>query len=413
MPSSLDVSAQVAPGEQAPDDPSGATRAELADELISARRRIAELERQVEAQNAELRAIETTLQLANEYLRDLLGAVSDALLVVDDAQIILTANRAALQLLGYEDHELLGEELRVVAPDIHVEVAGTASGLDAVARRSDLVLRTREGEPIPVLFAISRLQDAYGDVVHVCAATDMRERLRLESELHHAQRLESLGQLSAGVAHEINNPLSYLIGNLEYLSDELPEALWAEQPEARAAFEQACEGAHRVREVVADLLSFARTSADELHSVDVHRVLESTLRLVGGQLKRRAQLRREIAPVPSVRAQHARLGQVFLNLIMNAIQALPEDKSGNWIRIRTIVGDEYVVVEIADNGPGIAPEVRSRIFEPFFTTKPSGVGTGLGLSICHGIIKRFGGHIALDTEMGRGTAFSVHLRIAE
>lgn len=390
---------------------------ELVSQLRAARQRIHELERYALDKTRELQAVERTLSQANEYLSDVLQAVSDALFVVDDAGVVLTVNRAALSLLGYEDHELLGEELRLLAPAIELETLGAGEGRERPAHdgpvRVNTALQTRTGESIPVLLSISRLQDAQGDVVHVCAATDMRERLKLESELHHAQRLESLGQLSAGVAHEINNPLSYLIGNLQYLSEELSDNVLAHHPDAREALEQASEGAERVREVVADLLAFARQEKDDLKAVDMRRVLESTIRLVGGQVKRRAQLRSEITMVPMVRAQPARLGQVFLNLIMNAVQALPrERRRDNWVLIRTEARTDEVVVEVRDNGPGIPDEVRTRIFEPFFTTKPVGVGTGLGLSICHGIIKRFGGRITLTTELGQGTSFFVHLPIS-
>lgn len=424
-------------------DSSPSHASDLERELRAANRRVEELTREVARHRAELHSVENTLRLANNYLSDLLSAVSDALLVIDQSQVILTANRAALLLLGYEDHELLGEELQVVIPDLPLERAlaeasartaetpsvpagdsdssAESRSLDAPATpkphtgrlRFDTHLCTKDEQRIAVMLAITRLQDGFGDIVYVCAATDMRERLRLESELHHAQRLESLGQLSAGVAHEINNPLGYVIGNLDYLRDELPEDVLTQLPEARDAIEQACEGAMRVREVVGDLLAFARTGDDRLDAIDVTQVLESTLRLATGQIRTRARLTRQITKVPKVLAQRSRLGQVFLNLIMNAVQALrAESSEQNWIHIGTAAAGERVTVEVRDNGPGIPPDVRSRIFEPFFTTKPFGVGTGLGLSICHGIIKRFGGDITLETELGTGTAFFVHLRVA-
>ena len=384
------------------------------DELQMARTRIVELERELTEQRAELGSVENTLRLANDYLSDLLSAVSDALVVIDREHIILTANRAALQLLGYQDHELLGEQLHAIAPTVELDLARLTVGSDdAPQRYTNVGLRSKDGRHIAVIFRVSRVQDAYGDVVFACTATDMSERLRLENELHHAQRLESLGQLSAGVAHEINNPLGYVMGNLDYLRDEMQERVLAEIPDARAAIEQAYEGAIRVREVVGDLLAFARTGDERLESVELRQVLESTLRLATGQIKGRARLTRQFDSVPRVLAQRARLGQVFLNLIMNAIQALgsatPEH---NQLHLQTSVSDDRVVVEVRDNGSGIPPDVRAHIFEPFFTTKPTGVGTGLGLSICHGIIKRFGGDITVDSEVGRGTSFFVYLQAA-
>ena len=395
------------------------TDREFERELSAAREKIAALEQQVAEQRAELSAVQATLQLANDYLTDLLQAVSDALLVVDDAHMILTVNRAALHLLGYQDHELLGEDLALVAPSLQADdtpdVILEAVALGAASSHREFSLRTKDGREVPVLLTVSRLQDRFGDLVYVLAATDMRERLRLESELHHNRRLESLGQLSAGVAHEINNPLGYVIGNLDFLRDELPEDWQQQVPEAARAIEQAYEGAMRVREVVSDLLSFARTGGDTLESVDVNQVLESTVRLVSAQLKSRARLIYEPLTVPRVRAQRARLGQVFLNLIVNAIQALPVDQlEQNRIWLATSAcSNGQVSIEVRDNGPGIPDAVCERIFEPFFTTKKPGEGTGLGLSICHGIVKRFGGELTVTTKTGVGTSFFVRLQVAE
>lgn len=381
------------------------------EELRAARERIRVLERELAVRGQELRASETTLEVVNRYHEDLLSAVSDVLLVVDSEACILTANRAALRLLGYEEQELLGAKLGVLAPELRdVELEGLVSRGPS-ACPLDTTLRSKEDQRIPVLMRVSTLEDSLGGEVYVCAAIDMRERLRLEQELSHAKRLESVGQLSAGIAHEINNPLGYVIGNLEFLREEIVDRNMADSSEILTAIEQASEGALRVRDVVRDLLAFSRVDHDELEAVDVHVVLESTLRLAMGQIKHKAQVIRDYDDVPRVWANRLRLGQVALNLVINAIQALPDDRvQDNVIRLSTGKDEDgRVVFEVRDNGPGIPGHVRARLFEPFFSTKPAGLGTGLGLSICHAIISRFRGEISLHSEPGQGAAFRVHL----
>lgn len=384
-------------------------------QLIGALARVRTLEHQLDEEREALKSTRATLEIANNYLKDVLGSVSDVLLVVDEERYILTANQTALQMLGYEEHELLGEQLSFVSTDLRdIALDVTVQVEDATGRgslKSEIVLSTKDERRIPALFSVSRLQDPYGDVVYICTATDISERLRLETELRHAQRLESLGQLAAGVAHEINNPLGYVIGNLDYVLDELPPPLIEQFPEVAVALRQASEGAIRVREVVRDLLSFSRSSTDRVAAADVQDVIESTIRLTASQVKQRTKLQCHYRQVPNVRANGPQLGQVLLNLVMNAVQALPEDRfADNLLVLATFMDDEgRVVIEVRDNGPGISPEVQARIFNPFFTTKPVGQGTGLGLSICREIIERFGGVIKVESQMGVGTAFQVFL----
>jgi len=218
-----------------------------------------------------------------------------------------------------------------------------------------------------------------------------------------------VGTLAAGVAHEINNPLAYVCSNLTYLGEQLagdcvaPEAL----PELRDVVAETQEGASRVSAIVQDLKTFARSDENRFGPVEVHQVIEGALRLVRNDLIYRARLERALEPVPPVRGNSGRLGQVVVNLLVNAIQALPKKEShDNRIRIATRTdGPDKVVVEVEDNGPGMGPEVIERIFDPFFTTKPVGVGTGLGLAICHSIVQSMDGHIEVRSTLGHGTLF--------
>jgi signal transduction histidine kinase len=243
------------------------------------------------------------------------------------------------------------------------------------------------------------------------------EHRELQSRLAQTDRLTSLGTLAAGVAHEINNPLAYVLLNLGFVAEELPKLLGDAQSdrtrEVGVALEHARDGAERIRDIVRSLKTFSRPENETLAPLDVTQVLSATLAMVANEIRHRAHLVKDLAQVPEVVANEARLGQVFLNLLMNALQALPEERGdANEIRVVTRPTGDRVVVEVHDNGVGISPQVRGRIFEPFFTTKPVGIGTGLGLAICHGIVTSLGGTLTVDSEVGRGSVFRVELPAA-
>jgi signal transduction histidine kinase len=235
----------------------------------------------------------------------------------------------------------------------------------------------------------------------------------LQARLAQTDRLTSLGTLAVGVAHEINNPLAYVLLNLAYLSEELPKLLPdRDHPKARealVALEHARDGAERIRNTVRSLQTFSRPENETRVPLQLAKILDSTLPMVANEIHHRARLFKDYGVVPDVVANEARLGQVFLNLLINATQALPEDRREENV-IHLIVrapSPTRVAVEVHDNGVGIPPQVRGRIFEPFFTTKPVGIGTGLGLTICHGIVASLGGTLSFESEAGRGTVFRV------
>ncbi|HMG53600.1 MAG TPA: ATP-binding protein, partial [Kofleriaceae bacterium] len=250
----------------------------------------------------------------------------------------------------------------------------------------------------------------------VLVSRDVSDKKQTEMHLMLSDRMASVGTLAAGVAHEINNPLASVIANLDMaLQDivalaetaKLPPDLSEELKDARVA-------ADRVREIVRDLKIFSRGEEDRHGPVDVEHVLESTLRMAWNELRHRAKLIKNYTKVPMVDAHESRLGQMFLNLIINAAHAIPAGNyEANEIRISTSVDHAgRVVVDIRDTGTGIPVDVRPRLFTPFFSTKPVGVGTGLGLAISHRIITQFGGTITYDTEVGKGTEFHITLPVA-
>ena len=238
------------------------------------------------------------------------------------------------------------------------------------------------------------------------------ELAKAQKHIAESERLSSVGTLAAGVAHEINNPLAFILGNVDFAVRELLSPT-PELDEVRIALDEARIGGTRVRDIVRDLKLFARAPGIENGSSDVETLLERSISMAANEIRYRAKLVRNYRGVPHALGSETRLGQVFLNLLINAAQAIPEGNvDGNEIRVSTRVDGEWVEVEVADTGKGIPAEVRARIFEPFYTTKPVGVGTGLGLSICHGIVHSVGGNITVDSAPGKGTSFRVRLPIA-
>jgi CheY-like chemotaxis protein len=216
--------------------------------------------------------------------------------------------------------------------------------------------------------------------------------------------------MAAGVAHEINNPLTYLILNLDWLARKFSEGVGAlESAEGLAeTLQEARRGARRVATIVRELRNFSRADGETKGAVDLAAVVRSAVKIASHEITPRARLSVELGAAPRVDANEGRLEQVVINLLLNAVQALSSAQTAtNEIRVDVRGDGGQAVLEISDNGEGIAPEVLPRIFDPFFTTKPPGVGTGLGLSICHGIVTSLGGQITVHSVPGEGTTFRV------
>ncbi|QRN98101.1 response regulator [Archangium violaceum] len=251
---------------------------------------------------------------------------------------------------------------------------------------------------------------------------NLRALRQAQSQLVQAGKMAAVGTLAAGVGHEINNPLAYIVSNLEFASTEaaaLGRELPAQAPGRKRledmdrALREAWHGADRVRRIVRDLKTFSRGDEEARGPVDLNAVLDSAAKLAGNELTPRARLEKEYADSAWVDGNESRLAQVFLNLIINAAQALPEGQAArNEVRLVTRREGERVVAEVRDTGCGIPPEVLGRIFDPFFTTKPVGVGTGLGLALCHRYITAMGGEITVESEPGKGTVVRVTLKVA-
>ncbi len=243
-----------------------------------------------------------------------------------------------------------------------------------------------------------------------------RELRETQDQLVQAEKMKSLGQLVAGVAHELNNPIGFVHANLQLMQEFVGKLVAAEpgSPQAERAQQaidkllgRSREGTERVKQIVQDLKTFSRMDHADAQEVDLNEEIERTLGLMEPRLKDGVLVKREFTEIPSVRCNPGQLNQVFLNLLMNACDALGAE--GGTIRISTRPARLGVRIEVEDDGPGIAPDVQSRIFDPFFTTKPVGQGTGLGLSMSHQIVERHGGRMFVHSELGEGATFVVEL----
>jgi signal transduction histidine kinase len=246
-----------------------------------------------------------------------------------------------------------------------------------------------------------------------------RERIQMQEQLAISERMASVGLLAAGVAHEINNPLAVLVGNLELAIHKLDGIDFAgredtELQDVLTDVREAYEAAERIRNVAKDLRLFARSDNEAPETVNIQSVIESSLRMAQNEIRHKAQVRTEFSPVPPVAGNESRLGQVFLNLFVNAAQSITEGcVEDNEISVSTMKSPEgSVLITVRDTGSGMSMDVKKKLFSPFFTTKPIGTGTGLGLSICHRIITEMGGFITVESEVGHGTAFTVRLDAA-
>ena len=280
----------------------------------------------------------------------------------------------------------------------------------------DFEHRILRGTDVVVLHARGRIVvDASGQATRITGTSqDITERKKLEEKLLFAARMSSVETLAAGVAHEINNPLTYVVANLEFIAKGVRGVDGAGRGldllEVAEALDEARHGAERIRRIVRGLKTFSRADEERRVAVELQPLIELSINMTFNEIRHRARLVKDFGKTPAVDADESRLSQVFVNLLINAAQAFGDGNiDDNEIRVVTWTDERgRAVVEVRDNGAGIAVEHRGRIFDPFFTTKPVGVGTGLGLSICHGIVAAHGGELTLEPS-GAGAVFRIAL----
>jgi len=359
---------------------------------------------------------QTEQELRREAL--LFESLNDGVIFLDLQGSVVDWNTSAERLFGYAKGEVLGrawsDVLKLSENNLQATVLAALRRYGRWSR--EVVALRKDGSETFCEVTVVPLRDGEGrHIATIAVHRDIGERRAMQAQLLVASRLASVGTLAAGVAHEINNPLAFVNANVLYLADELERCRSALGPATDEILQLVAEtrqGVERIGLIVRDLKAFSRVDSEDVSAVvDVRKVLAFAEKMAGKEMRQRARVLRDIQPVPMVKANESRLGQVFLNLLLNAAQAIPDGAATeNEIRIRTRTdGLGRAVVEVSDTGRGIPEELRARVFDPFFTTKPVGEGTGLGLSICLGIVRSLGGEILLESEVGEGSTFRVAL----
>lgn len=354
----------------------------------------------------------------------MLENASDAILVVGSDDRIIEVSRSAESLFQLPTRSLPGRRAMDLFSLERPEAdAARLRRLLSGAGASAEVLRIvrRDGRTLGVEVSSSRVDLGEEHQVFVIVR-DVSERETLQAQLVMAERLASMGELAASVGHEINNPLAAAVLNLEIVSRRLTtrggafESALGDEGRARVEEEvltplkDATDAIHRVSQIVRDLKSLSRSSGEARQLVDLRAVLDTASRIAKNEIRHSARLVKDFRGELLVEANEGRLGQVFLNLLVNAAQAITDgDAEENVITLAAREEGDFVVVEVSDTGVGIPHDIRDRIFEPFYTTKAVGAGTGLGLAICHRIVTGMNGVIEVESEPGRGSRFRVRL----
>lgn len=388
-------------------------------------------------------ALERQLRDRARWLATTLRAIGDAAVAVDPEGRVSFMNAAAEQLLKVSEAAARGRPLDSLARLLNEKTRqpladplqqALQSGADLRLPRHTALLAA--GRELPVDFGVAPIIDEQGVLLGAVAVIkDLTEERRAQQQIAVADRLASLGAVAAGIAHEINNPLTYVLGNVSFLAEELDRL--RRLLESKTAFDgiqevldsmkgfgellaEVEQGATSVGHIAGDLSFFGRREAGP-QRCDVLGPLEWALRVSHSAVTRHARVQRAFSPVPEVCVDEGRLGQVFLNLLLNAAYAMLEtEPATNELTVSiepgpplAASGSSSVRIAISDTGCGMTADVMRRIFDPFFTTKPVGAGTGLGLSVCHGILTEMGGEISVTSTPGHGTQFVVRLPSAD
>ena len=410
--------------------------------LERAERKVAILEQLIEDKTREIYDANAVIEKDRSFLNRVFDSMSSALWVFNFRGRIEMANEAAFTLVGVGD-EPPPIEFAYIFPDLQFEDLAPQLRVETRLCRGD-------GSYLPVMFGATTTGSG-PDLQLIVNCVDLSEKKRLEGQLQNAQKLEAVGQLAAGVAHEVNTPIQFISDGVRFLKEcvgdlatgwtarsELFDALRSRGhlsaaderaiasidntadvdflfAEAPAAAERTLRGVGRVAEIVRALRAFAHPDGDMCAPSDVNSAIRDAAIVATGEYKQVASLKLDLEDLPSVECNLGELNQVFLNLIVNAAHAIADrqSESPGLISITSRVEPGGVCVRVTDNGAGVPEAVRSRIFEPFFTTKPLGKGTGQGLALAHPMVEvRHGGQLTFETESGVGTTFIVRLPLS-
>lgn len=357
------------------------------------------------------------LQRSEHNFRSLIELSPD-LIVVHRRGRILYANPTLMRALAISDSEqLIGKPVLELVADEDRATARDAllAALDhGQPKLAQVALARRDGSTLTVeLSSVNLLFDFQESVVTI--GRDIQERQRMQAQLLLTARLASVGTLAGGIAHELNNPLAYVLGNLSFIDEALRQAERKPSgPELQQALTEAKSGAERAARIVSNLATFHRGDSRRTEVLELGPLADTAISLTANELRHRAQVVRDYGGRVHVKASSAHLGELLTNLLLNAAQAItPGSATENEIRVSIQRQGDLAVCEIHDTGHGVPEELSERIFDPFFTTRELGAGTGLGLAVCHGIVRSLGGSISLSPGAAAGSVVRVELPACE
>lgn len=388
-----------------------------------------------------------------KYLSKVLQSIADGVILTDSDGIIEEANESMTRISGYTQEDLIGFstdnifQIYKKTPDESVNsiLEMTIDKGDILCPTEYILLAKDDSEKI-ISITSSIMKDATGKREGmVITIRDITSQRKLQEQLVQADKMASIGQLAAGVAHEINNPIAFVMSNINSLSayiatfkqvikeyenlagtvkdledDKVKQSLEGIQAvRTKKKFDyiqedmenllaESADGMNRVKEIVQNLKSFARLDEAEFKKTDINECIEITLKVIWNELKYKCTINKKLGKLPPIPCNPGQLNQVFMNLLENAAHAIKEHGD---INIETEATETHIRIGISDTGVGISREIIEKLFDPFFTTKPVGSGTGLGLSISYGIIEKHNGTIEVQSEVGRGTKFIISLPI--
>jgi PAS domain S-box-containing protein len=357
-----------------------------------------------------IRELKTAIEQRDQFFASILKNSADAIFTLDQDEKITSWNKGAEAIFGYTEEEMLGKSLEVVMPQ-HLKEERELETISAIAQaegflRSYQTQRiTKDGEVIDVLFTRTAIRDAQGQLIgYSSVLKNITEQKLLDRHLTHMEKLSAIGELAAGLAHEIKNPLAGIKGAIEIIRDGLPP----EHAHSRILGEVLSE-VSRIDRSVVNLLSYSKPRKPEFHKLNLVNLIENVISFLK-KVADSKNIRLHLAvpsEIPHVTGDENELKQLFMNFILNSLEAIQE-KGNVWIKIKSPF-DSKVNIEVADDGPGIPPEQLGKIFQPFFTSKKN--GTGLGLATCKRIVSNHGGLIQVQSKPGKGTRFIIDLAL--
>jgi len=376
----------------------------------------------------ERKAAQEAQRKADENFHTILNEMPDGVVVVDQGKVLFT-NPSLVHMLGYgSPEELHGRPMfDYINSDDHSLVREMVDRAGHGEQNPAMLLKMigKDGKPVEVESTSFSIQ-FNGKPAFIAVIRNLTLQKNIQGKMAVNNKLATMGVLTAGIIHEINNPLNIILSNMIFLAENYGDL--KSQMNEKGFLDEKCsklfkeigeelsdttQGGERIQDIVRGLKAFSRSGEGEVVEVDLNKTVESAIHMTSYEIKDRAGLIKDLAPgLPLLTLNPGKLQQVFVNLLINASQAFEEDKpSKNLITVRTGLRGEMLFVEISDTGKGITENNLQKIFEPFFTTKPIGVGTGLGLPICREILRRYQGTLEVQSQVGNGTTFTVNLPV--